>query len=55
MNGYSISSGSRLASGFNMHGVPAIVFVGGNRMMSGAMNTTAGTMFTRGVRTLLWI
>lgn len=54
VKGYSISSGSRLANGFNMHGVPAILFVGSNRIGSGAMNTIAGTRLRRGVGTLLW-
>lgn len=54
VNGYSMSRGDSLPTRFNVHGVPAILFFGGKRLMSGRINTMNGPTFMRGIRGLLW-
>ncbi len=55
VKGYSIRRGSNLTVHFNVHGMPAIVFVGSNRIISGRINTTPGSAFRRGLGNVLWV
>lgn len=54
VNGYSISRGDSVTTRCNVHGVPAILFFGGKRVISGRMNTINGPIFMRGIGGLLW-